>query len=63
MDAFRHTAAYDVAVATWLGATVAPGDATDGMPGWLAASGSAPECCATARTRTNPRRCTSANTL
>ena len=36
VDAFRHTAAYDVAVATWLGATVAPGDATDGMPGWLA---------------------------
>ncbi len=37
VDAFRHTAAYDVAVATWLGAEVSTDDATDGMPGWIAA--------------------------
>ncbi len=36
MEAFRHTAAYDVAVATWLDSVVAPSDATAGMPGWVA---------------------------
>jgi phosphoribosylaminoimidazolecarboxamide formyltransferase/IMP cyclohydrolase len=40
--AFRHTAAYDIAVASWLGSVVAPDDAVDGspsgFPGWLAES-------------------------
>jgi phosphoribosylaminoimidazolecarboxamide formyltransferase/IMP cyclohydrolase len=41
--AFRHTAAYDIAVASWLGNVVAPDDATDdgqpsGFPGWVATS-------------------------
>ena len=34
--AFEHTAAYDVAVATWLDAVVSPEEATAGMPGWVA---------------------------
>ena len=40
VDAFRHTAAYDVAVATWLGSTVTSPDggagSGAGMPAWLA---------------------------
>ena len=40
--AFRHTARYDIAVASWLGSVVAPDDEVDGeasgFPGWLAAS-------------------------
>ena len=40
--AFRHTAAYDIAVASWLGNVVAPDDEVDGQasgfPGWIAAS-------------------------
>jgi phosphoribosylaminoimidazolecarboxamide formyltransferase/IMP cyclohydrolase len=39
--AFRHTAAYDIAVASWLGSVVAPDDEVDGQasgfPGWIAA--------------------------
>jgi phosphoribosylaminoimidazolecarboxamide formyltransferase/IMP cyclohydrolase len=35
VEAFRHTAEYDVAVASWLGNVVAP-DAADGFPGWAA---------------------------
>ncbi|HZC72128.1 MAG TPA: bifunctional phosphoribosylaminoimidazolecarboxamide formyltransferase/IMP cyclohydrolase [Jatrophihabitans sp.] len=42
MAAFRHTAAYDIAVASWLGNVVAPDDEVDGQdsgfPGWVAAS-------------------------
>jgi phosphoribosylaminoimidazolecarboxamide formyltransferase / IMP cyclohydrolase len=42
VTAFRHTAAYDIAVASWLGNVVAPDDGIDGspsgFPGWLAAS-------------------------
>ncbi|MCW2594918.1 MAG: purH, partial [Jatrophihabitans sp.] len=38
--AFRHTAAYDVAVASWLGSAVAPDDEVDGapsgFPAWIA---------------------------
>jgi phosphoribosylaminoimidazolecarboxamide formyltransferase / IMP cyclohydrolase len=41
-EAFRHTAAYDIAVASWLGSTIAPDDEVDGtasgFPGWIAAS-------------------------
>jgi phosphoribosylaminoimidazolecarboxamide formyltransferase/IMP cyclohydrolase len=40
--AFRHTATYDIAVASWLGNVVAPDDVVDGhssgFPGWVAAS-------------------------
>ncbi|MDQ6851661.1 MAG: bifunctional phosphoribosylaminoimidazolecarboxamide formyltransferase/IMP cyclohydrolase [Actinomycetota bacterium] len=39
--AFRHTAAYDIAVASWLGNVLAPDDEVDGVPsgfpGWIAA--------------------------
>lgn len=33
LDAFRHTATYDVAVASWLGSAVAPDG--DPFPGWI----------------------------
>jgi phosphoribosylaminoimidazolecarboxamide formyltransferase/IMP cyclohydrolase len=36
VEAFQHTASYDIAVATWLGSRVSPEDAADGMPGWVA---------------------------
>ncbi|MBV9594052.1 MAG: bifunctional phosphoribosylaminoimidazolecarboxamide formyltransferase/IMP cyclohydrolase, partial [Actinobacteria bacterium] len=40
--AFRHTASYDIAVASWLGNVVAPDDVVEGessgFPGWIAAS-------------------------
>ncbi|HEY3631700.1 MAG TPA: bifunctional phosphoribosylaminoimidazolecarboxamide formyltransferase/IMP cyclohydrolase, partial [Jatrophihabitantaceae bacterium] len=36
--AFRHTASYDIAVASWLGNVVAPDDAGSGFPGWVGAS-------------------------
>ena len=32
--AFRHTATYDIAVASWMGNVVAP-DAEEGFPGWV----------------------------
>ncbi len=42
VEAFRHTARYDIAVASWLGSAVAPDDVVDGQPsgfpGWIAAS-------------------------
>jgi len=42
LAAFRHTATYDIAVASWLGSIVAPDDevggASSGFPGWIAAS-------------------------
>ncbi len=42
LAAFRHTAAYDVGVASWLGSVVALDDEVDGessgFPGWVAAS-------------------------
>jgi phosphoribosylaminoimidazolecarboxamide formyltransferase / IMP cyclohydrolase len=41
-QAFRHTASYDVAVASWLGNVVAPDDEVDGQPsgfpGWVGAT-------------------------
>jgi phosphoribosylaminoimidazolecarboxamide formyltransferase/IMP cyclohydrolase len=41
-QAFRHTAGYDVAVASWLGNVVAPDDEVDGQssgfPGWVGAT-------------------------
>ena len=40
-EAFRHTASYDIAVASWLGSTVAADDehngGASGFPGWIAA--------------------------
>src|SRR5690606_13635173 len=36
--AFRHTAGYDIAVASWLGNALAPDDEGSGFPGWMAAS-------------------------
>src|ERR687883_173200 len=38
VQAFRHTAAYDIGVASWLGNVVAPDDEGSGFPGWVAAS-------------------------
>jgi phosphoribosylaminoimidazolecarboxamide formyltransferase/IMP cyclohydrolase len=35
-QAFRHTASYDIAVASWLGNVVAPDDDGSGFPGWVA---------------------------
>jgi phosphoribosylaminoimidazolecarboxamide formyltransferase / IMP cyclohydrolase len=36
VSAFRHTADYDIAVASWMGAASAPGE--DGFPAWVGAS-------------------------
>ena len=42
LAAFRHTAAYDIGVASWLGNVVAPDDVVDGepsgFPAWMAAN-------------------------
>jgi phosphoribosylaminoimidazolecarboxamide formyltransferase/IMP cyclohydrolase len=38
VEAFRHTARYDVAVASWLGNVVAPDDEGSGFPGWVGAT-------------------------
>ena len=38
VEAFRHTATYDIAVASWMGAVVAPDDAGSGFPGWVGGS-------------------------
>ncbi|MFC6089590.1 bifunctional phosphoribosylaminoimidazolecarboxamide formyltransferase/IMP cyclohydrolase [Saccharothrix sp. BKS2] len=38
VDAFRHTASYDVAVASYLGSVVAPDDGGSGFPGWVGAT-------------------------
>lgn len=35
-EAFRHTASYDVAVASWMGNVVAPEHGEAGFPGWVA---------------------------
>jgi len=35
VDAFRHTASYDVAVASWMGSVLAPDDEGSGFPGWV----------------------------
>ncbi|MCJ7826725.1 MAG: bifunctional phosphoribosylaminoimidazolecarboxamide formyltransferase/IMP cyclohydrolase, partial [Demequinaceae bacterium] len=34
--AFRHTATYDIGVASWMGSVVAPDDDGTGFPGWVA---------------------------
>ena len=38
LAAFRHTASYDIAVASWLGSVVAPDDEGSGFPGWVGAT-------------------------
>ncbi|WP_375480651.1 bifunctional phosphoribosylaminoimidazolecarboxamide formyltransferase/IMP cyclohydrolase [uncultured Jatrophihabitans sp.] len=42
LEAFRHTATYDLGVASWLGNVVAPDDVVDdaatGFPGWVGAT-------------------------
>jgi phosphoribosylaminoimidazolecarboxamide formyltransferase/IMP cyclohydrolase len=38
LEAFRHTASYDVAVASWLGSSIAPDDEGSGFPGWVGAT-------------------------
>ena len=51
-EAFAHTAAYDVAVASWFASVYAPAD-DERVPAVLRRRrSSAPTCCATARTRT-----------
>jgi phosphoribosylaminoimidazolecarboxamide formyltransferase/IMP cyclohydrolase len=35
VEAFAHTASYDVAVASWLGSVVAPDPVGDGFPAWI----------------------------
>lgn len=37
-EAFRHTATYDIGVASWIGNVVAPDDDGSGFPGWMGAS-------------------------
>jgi phosphoribosylaminoimidazolecarboxamide formyltransferase/IMP cyclohydrolase len=37
-DAFRHTASYDVAVASWMGNVLSPDDEGSGFPGWVGAT-------------------------
>ncbi len=34
-EAFRHTASYDIAVASWIGAELSPDDSGSGFPGWM----------------------------
>lgn len=36
LEAFRHTAAYDIAVATWMAQEVFPEDLAGGFPSWVA---------------------------
>ncbi|CAM5596747.1 Bifunctional purine biosynthesis protein PurH [Streptomyces violarus] len=57
-EAFQHTAAYDVAVASWFASSYAPVDESQ-FPTSSAPPGSASTPCATARTRTSPPRSTS----
>ena len=37
-EAFRHTARYDVAVASWIGNVLVPDDGGSGFPGWTGAT-------------------------
>jgi phosphoribosylaminoimidazolecarboxamide formyltransferase/IMP cyclohydrolase len=38
LNAFRHTASYDVAVASWMGSFLSPDDEGSGFPGWVGAT-------------------------
>ena len=57
-EAFRHTATYDIAVASWMGSVAGARRRTPSSRPGSAPAGSAPTCCATARTRTRAPRCT-----
>ncbi len=37
-EAFRHTATYDIGVASWIGNVLAPDDEGSGFPGWMGVS-------------------------
>ena len=57
--AFRHTAEYDIAVASWMESTLAPEHPPAHVPAVVRPEpGGARRCCATARTRTSRRRST-----
>ena len=60
-EAFAHTAAYDIAVASWFASAYAPTGSrgTAAGPRWRGPCGGAPTCSATARTRTSAPPCTS----
>lgn len=53
VDAFRHTAAYDVAVATWMGAQLPQSEDIAGFPAWI---GSSQELAHTLRYGENPHQ-------
>ena len=38
LNAFRHTASYDVAVASWMGSSLSSDDEGSGFPGWVGAT-------------------------
>ena len=38
LEAFTHTASYDIAVASWMGSVLAPGGSVNGFPEWVGAS-------------------------
>jgi phosphoribosylaminoimidazolecarboxamide formyltransferase/IMP cyclohydrolase len=38
LTAYRHTASYDIAVASWMGSVLAPDDDGSNFPGWVGAS-------------------------
>ncbi|MGH3859879.1 bifunctional phosphoribosylaminoimidazolecarboxamide formyltransferase/IMP cyclohydrolase [Actinokineospora sp.] len=38
LEAFRHTASYDVTVASWMGSVLSPDDEGSGFPGWVGAT-------------------------
>ena len=42
VEAFAHTATYDIAVASWLGSVVAPDPEGDGFPAWMGAAWTQP---------------------
>jgi len=63
LAAFRHTAAYDIAVASWLGSVVSPDDEvaglSSGFPGWVAASWERAAVLRYGENPTSAPRCTS----
>jgi phosphoribosylaminoimidazolecarboxamide formyltransferase / IMP cyclohydrolase len=38
LEAYRHTASYDIAVASWMGSVLSPDDEGSNFPGWVGAS-------------------------
>ncbi len=60
LEAFVHTATYDVAVASWMGSVLTDSSDGTGFPAWVGAPGTRRRCCATGRTRTSGPRSTPA---